>query len=301
MKTITFAIMAVLIFGVAASPIFSNGFVYAQSDEDTNKDAQIAQKEATAGKKAASEEITSERTSERDTTDKDDKVSQKEATAGKKAASEEIKSERDSDRDTTDKDAKVAQKEATAGKKAASEEIKSDRSTDRESIQTGEKIKRDPAREGENQRAELKEKFANMSEEKQSQLTERLDAMKAQRSSITPHSEHQKAVMEMSEDERLAYVEEIREQRSAEREARENMSDEERQEFMDERIAELNERRENSLTPRDQIALGMEPTDVMCIEGYELVIRTSNNMPVCMAPDTAVILLERGVITYPEE
>ena len=34
MKYITFAIMVVLIFGVAASPVLSNGFAYAQTDED---------------------------------------------------------------------------------------------------------------------------------------------------------------------------------------------------------------------------------------------------------------------------
>ncbi len=75
MKYVTFAIMAVLIFGVAAAPIFSNGMVFAQ----TEKQVAIDKKEKTAAKK----EVSTER--------KQVSVEKKEKTAAKKEVSTERK------------------------------------------------------------------------------------------------------------------------------------------------------------------------------------------------------------------
>ena len=51
------------------------------------------------------------------------------------------------------------------------------------------------------------------------------------------------------------------------------------------------------MSPRMQVLQGVLPSDVSCKSGFELIFKTSNNMPFCVKPETAKRLVERGWAT----
>ncbi|MEK6972159.1 MAG: hypothetical protein AABW60_05390, partial [Thermoproteota archaeon] len=48
------------------------------------------------------------------------------------------------------------------------------------------------------------------------------------------------------------------------------------------------------MSPRMQVLQGVLPSDVNCKSGFELIFKTSNNMPFCVKPETAKRLVERS-------
>ena len=150
-------------------------------------------------------------------------------------------------------------------------------------------------------RLEFQERFSNMPEEKQQALQGKFDAMQEKRNAMQQNRESMKAQFaDMTPEERQTAIQEIRDKRSAERDARQNMTTEERQALIDTRIAEVKEKRENYVSPRAQIGLGLAPEDIICAEGKELVVRVSNGMPMCFGSDAVLVLMDRGIIAYPE-
>src|SRR5579885_1657186 len=53
-------------------------------------------------------------------------------------------------------------------------------------------------------------------------------------------------------------------------------------------------RTQDQFSPIEQIQLGSNSTDVQCKQGLDLIIKTHDNMPACVKPDTANILAKRG-------
>ncbi len=51
---------------------------------------------------------------------------------------------------------------------------------------------------------------------------------------------------------------------------------------------------QDRFSPLEQIQLGSNTTDVQCKQGLDLIIRTNDNTPACVKPDTASKLVERG-------
>jgi hypothetical protein len=51
------------------------------------------------------------------------------------------------------------------------------------------------------------------------------------------------------------------------------------------------------LSPRMQVLQGVLPSDVICKSGFDLIFKTNNNMPLCVKPETAQRLVERGWAT----
>jgi len=49
-----------------------------------------------------------------------------------------------------------------------------------------------------------------------------------------------------------------------------------------------------NVSPRNQIAIGVEPESVICKEGLELVFKASNGMPACVTQETSEKLVQRG-------
>ena len=78
------------------------------------------------------------------------------------------------------------------------------------------------------------------------------------------------------------------------------MTAEERAIFLEDLKNKVKERRENSISPYVQMSMGADPAEIVCPEEQELVIRTSNGMPSCMSYNTATILVDRGIVNYPE-
>ncbi len=56
-----------------------------------------------------------------------------------------------------------------------------------------------------------------------------------------------------------------------------------------------------SLSPLKQIERGTLPQNVICNEGLQLVFKSSNNLPACVKPSTAIKLIERGWRTMVKE
>lgn len=50
----------------------------------------------------------------------------------------------------------------------------------------------------------------------------------------------------------------------------------------------------DQFSPMEQIQLGSNSTDVQCKHGFDLIIETHDNMPACVKPETAQILIMRG-------
>jgi hypothetical protein len=55
------------------------------------------------------------------------------------------------------------------------------------------------------------------------------------------------------------------------------------------------------LAPIKQIRVGIGALDVSCKDGYGLVLKSTNNMPSCVKPTTADILVQRGWAISPDE
>jgi len=51
---------------------------------------------------------------------------------------------------------------------------------------------------------------------------------------------------------------------------------------------------DDHLSPRMQILQGILPHDVSCKDGFELILKNSNSLPVCVKPETAERLVERN-------
>ena len=49
------------------------------------------------------------------------------------------------------------------------------------------------------------------------------------------------------------------------------------------------------LSPRHQVAAGIDAQMVECREGFTLVMKTSNASPMCVKETTAEKLIERGI------
>ena len=51
---------------------------------------------------------------------------------------------------------------------------------------------------------------------------------------------------------------------------------------------------DSSLSPKKQIATGIDPHNVMCKEGLELIFKNSNFQPACVKSSSVAKLIERG-------
>ena len=48
------------------------------------------------------------------------------------------------------------------------------------------------------------------------------------------------------------------------------------------------------ISPRKQVSSGINPQDVICSEGFELIFKSTDNSPACVKPSTAEKLIQRG-------
>ena len=80
MKSIQFAIMAVLIFGIAASPVFSNELAFAEEEQTTEGHREHAQNERVQEQSDEDQPRESNEDQPRESDKESDKVSDKEET-----------------------------------------------------------------------------------------------------------------------------------------------------------------------------------------------------------------------------
>jgi hypothetical protein len=54
-------------------------------------------------------------------------------------------------------------------------------------------------------------------------------------------------------------------------------------------------------TPYEQVSIGIEPENVLCREGLELIFKSKDNSPACVKPDSKLKLIERGWAIMPTD
>jgi hypothetical protein len=109
----------------------------------------------------------------------------------------------------------------------------------------------------------LKMKF-KMSDERRSDVHDRLAEMKA-------------------------YKAELREKSS-------ELSDEEKQQLREEFIEKAKDMQLAWISPRTQMTAGVDSAEVECREGYSLVMKASNGVAMCLKADTALKMIDRGIV-----
>ena len=120
-------------------------------------------------------------------------------------------------------------------------------------------------------KSELKMKFkehmaskrVNISEERRSEIHDRLSEMKA-------------------------FKAELREQASG-------MTDEEKQELREEFLEKAKDMQLAWISPRHQMNAGIVADDIECREGFSLVMKASNGVPMCLKANTALKMIEKGI------
>ena len=120
-------------------------------------------------------------------------------------------------------------------------------------------------------KSELKMKFKeymvskriNMSDERKSEIHDRIAEMKA-------------------------FKAELRERAS-------NMTDEEKQELREEFIEKAKDMQLAWISPRHQMNVGISADEIECREGFILVMKASNGVPMCLKADTALKMIDKGI------
>ena len=75
-----------------------------------------------------------------------------------------------------------------------------------------------------------------------------------------------------------------------------DMTDDEKQQLREEFIQKAKDMQLAWISPRTQITVGIDVADVECREGFNLVMKASNGMPMCLKADTAFKMIDRGLV-----
>lgn len=90
-------------------------------------------------------------------------------------------------------------------------------------------------------------------------------------------------------------ISEMRDFKAELRDRASDMTDEEKQQLREEFIKKAKDLQLAWITPRTQIAAGIDAAEVECREGFTLVMKSSNGVPMCLKSDTALKMIDRGV------
>ncbi len=72
------------------------------------------------------------------------------------------------------------------------------------------------------------------------------------------------------------------------------LTDEEKQELRAEFIEKAKSMQLAWISPRQQVAAGIDAGEIECREGYSLVMKTSNGLPMCLKAESALRMIENG-------
>lgn len=141
------------------------------------------------------------------------------------------------------------------------------------------------------QLAEIKmkyqEKYGDMSDEQKSELKMKFMS-------------HMESMKSQISDERKAEIHDrvsaMRDFKAKLREGASDMTDEEKQQLREEFIEKAKDLQLAWITPRIQIAAGIDASEVECREGLVLALKSSNGAPLCLTADTALKMIERELV-----
>ena len=108
----------------------------------------------------------------------------------------------------------------------------------------------------------LKMKF-KMSDERKSDVHERLVEMKAYKAELRESSE---------------------------------MTEQEKQQLREEFIEKAKDMQLAWISPRTQMTAGIDSVEVECREGFSLVMKASNGVAMCLKADSALKMIDRGIV-----
>jgi hypothetical protein len=74
------------------------------------------------------------------------------------------------------------------------------------------------------------------------------------------------------------------------------MTDEEKQQLREEFIEKAKDMQLAWITPRTQMTAGIDAAEVECREGYSLVMKASNGVAMCLKAETALTMIDRGIV-----
>jgi len=133
----------------------------------------------------------------------------------------------------------------------------------------------------------FKEKHGDLTDAKKSELKMKFkNHMAKVKSNLT---DEQKSDIHDRIAEMKAFKADLRERAS-------DMTDEEKQELRAEFIEKAKDMRHAWISPRTQMTAGLDAADVECREGFSLVMKASNGVAMCLYSDTALKMIDRGIV-----
>lgn len=134
-------------------------------------------------------------------------------------------------------------------------------------------------------RAKYQERHGELSDEKRQELKMKFkDHISIMSSKLT---DEQKADIKARHAEMKALKAELREKSST-------LTDEEKQELRAEFIEKAKSMQLAWISPRQQVTAGIDAEEIECREGFSLVMKTSNGLPMCVKADSALRMIENG-------
>ena len=131
------------------------------------------------------------------------------------------------------------------------------------------------------------EKYGDLTDERKSELKMKFeDHMKTMNYKI---SDEYKSDIHDRLAEMKAFKVELQERSSG-------LTDEKKQQFREEFIDKAKDLQLAWISPRIQMTAGIDAVDVECREGFNLVMKTSNGVAMCLKADTALKMIDRGIV-----
>lgn len=132
-----------------------------------------------------------------------------------------------------------------------------------------------------------REKYGDKSDEMKMEIKMKYkDHISKMRSQIT---DERKAEIHDRLAEMKAFKAELREKSS-------DLTDEEKQQLREDFIEKAKDLQLAWITPHTQMAVGVDAADVECREGFDLVMKASNGAAMCLKADTALKMIDRGIV-----
>ena len=131
------------------------------------------------------------------------------------------------------------------------------------------------------------EKHGELTDEKKSELK-------------TKFANHMKTVKHTISDERKSEIHDrLAEMKAFKAELREKsseMTDDEQQQLREEFIEKAKDMQLAWISPRIQMTAGVDAAEVECRDGFSLVMKTSNGVAMCLKADSALRMIDRGIV-----
>ncbi|MDH3384966.1 MAG: hypothetical protein OEL77_03015 [Nitrosopumilus sp.] len=155
-------------------------------------------------------------------------------------------------------------------------------------------------------RATMKDKISDHKDTMKDKISDHKDTMKdkisdhkdTMKDKISDHKTHMVLRASALTDEQKAEVKAMHmELRNFKHSLKSNSTDLDKEEIRNQFMEKAKEFSMAWLSPRHQIAAGIDAQMVECRDGFSLVMKISNEKPICVKESTAEKLIERGIAT----